>query len=156
MGALDKICEDSAAELDQNDPAFVQLLVQSVLHLLQHPDPKIRSKALRCVNQFLLIRAQAIWNHLDEYLTVLYRCTNDPDPQVKQCVCQAFTSIVEMSPETLKPVFSSVIDFMLYATQSDCEQLALEAADFWMVVIEQEMLQIDIQDHIEKYPIVSL
>ncbi|KAI8892333.1 armadillo-type protein [Globomyces pollinis-pini] len=148
FGALDKICEDSAADLDAKDPNFVTQLIQHILQHIRNPNPTIRAKVLKCTNQFLMIRSNSVWSSLNEYMDIIYQSTNDPDPSVKRYVCQAFNQIVELNPQLMVPVLESVINFMILQTQSDDKELALEAADFWLIFCEQDILHVHIQQYL--------
>lgn len=99
-----------------------------------------------------MIRSAAIWDHLDAYMNILYKCCNDPAPSVKRYVCQAFNNIVELKPDVLVPVLDSVISFMLHVMQQDDKESGLEAADFFLIFSEQDTLQIHIQQFLPRYP----
>jgi transportin-1 len=150
FGALEKICEDSAERLDQQSPEFVQLMIQQMLLHLQNPNADIRASVVKCINQFLLIRSDSIWKHLDGFMQMLYKLTLDPSQKVRRYVCQSFNHIVELGAEVLIPVLDAVVDFMLLNTQDEDKELALEAADFWLVFCEQETMHIHLQRFLGK------
>ncbi|KAJ3360926.1 hypothetical protein HDU91_004216 [Kappamyces sp. JEL0680] len=150
FGALDKICEDSCAELDEKDPNFVSMLLSKLLSFIDNPNPEIRANVLKCTNQFLMIRSDSIWNHFDAYMNILYKCTSDPSSQVKRYVCQAFNNVVELKPEVLIPVLDSVINFMLHVMQDGDKESGLEAADFFLIFSEQDMMHVHIQQYLPR------
>ena len=94
-----------------------------------------------------MIKSAGIWNHFEEYMQILYRSTQDPSPLVKRYVCQAFNNVVELRPEVLIPVLESVVGFMLQVVGEEDEDASLEAADFFLVFCEQDVLHI----HMEQY-----
>ena len=60
FGALQKICEDNAEMLDQDEVNRpLNVLVPKFLQFFKHSSPKIRSHAIACVNQFIIGRSQA-------------------------------------------------------------------------------------------------
>lgn len=71
FGALQKICEDSAEQLDAdtlNRP--LDILIPKFLQFFNHSSSKIRSYAIGCVNQFIIQRSDALMLHIDAFLTV--------------------------------------------------------------------------------------
>lgn len=145
LSALEKICEDSADRLDRESPELVSQILQTIVPLSSSSNPAIRASVVNCVNQFLLIRSNQVWDHLDSFMQILYRLTADSSQRVRRFVCQSFNHIVELNPEVLIPVLDSVVEFMLINTQDDDKELALEAADFWLVFCEQETMHIHLQ-----------
>jgi transportin-1 len=128
----------------------VGLLIQKLLVHIENPNPSIRASVLCCTNQFLMIRSEAIWSHFDSYMNILYKCTNDPSGKVKRFVCQAFNNVIELKPEVLVPVLDSVISFMLHVMQESEKEPALEAADFFLIFSEQDLLHIHIQPYLSR------
>jgi transportin-1 len=150
FGALEKICEDSAGDIDYAHPQLAATLLQHILQHINNPNEVIRACALKCTNQFLCIRSNAIWDHFDEFLQMLYKLTNDPGIKMKRYVCQAFNHVVELDSNALIPVLESVVDFMLVHTQNEDKELALEAGDFWIVVTEDTSLHVHLQPYLHK------
>ena len=96
FGALQKICEDSAEVLDSdslNRPLNVLIPKVSLLFsylkrldrmtinirfifqfltFFRHNNPKIRSHAIACVNQFIIGRSQALMINIDEFIQNLF------------------------------------------------------------------------------------
>ena len=147
LGALEKICEDSAADLD---PQTSQLLVHTVIELVNSQDPLARSSCLKCINEFLSVKSDAIWGNLDQYLGLLYTLTSDSSLIVQRYVCQAFNHIVELDPHSFGQNLGNVIDFMLLQTCSQESELAIEAGDFWIIAAEHEDLHLELQQYLPK------
>jgi transportin-1 len=147
---LEKICEDSADRLDRESPELVSQMLQQIVALSESPNADIRASVVNSVNQFLLIRSNQVWNHLDSFLQILYNLTNDSSLKVKRYVCQAFNHILELDPEVILPVLNSVVEFMLVNTLNEDKELALEAADFWLVFCEQETMHIHLQQFLPR------
>lgn len=71
FGALQKICEDSAETLDNdNVNRPLEILIPKFLQFFNHSSSKIRSYAIGCVNQFIIQRSRALMLHIDPFLTV--------------------------------------------------------------------------------------
>ena len=51
LSAIEKICEDSANELDVEDSLFVGHLINCLLGHIQNPTPKVRSKVLKVIDR---------------------------------------------------------------------------------------------------------
>lgn len=97
FGALQKICEDSAEILDSdnlNRP--LNVLIPKFLTFFRHSNPKIRSHAIACVNQFIIGRSQALMLHIDEFIQNLFYLANDDDPEVRKNVCRAIVMLLEV------------------------------------------------------------
>ena len=137
FGALQKICEDSAEILDSdnlNRP--LNVLIPKFLTFFRHSNPKIRSHAIACVNQFIIGRSQALMLHIDEFIQNLFYLANDDDPEVRKNVCRAIVMLLEVSSsgfssgcleienclfqvrlDRLVPQMNPIIDYMLQRTQ---------------------------------------
>ncbi|KAJ3318176.1 hypothetical protein HDV06_000763, partial [Boothiomyces sp. JEL0866] len=152
FNALEKICEDAADKIENRGVALVHLILTGIMPQLENPNGRVRSSALKCVNQFLIIRSNAVWENIQVFMDMLCKLTNDPEPEVKKHVCHAFNNIVEIEPNLLVPVIDGfyslklgIISFVLFASQDEDQDLAIEAADFWLVLSEQKVLHVHIQ-----------
>lgn len=73
ISTLQKICEDLGEVLESdtvNRP--LDFLIPKFLQFLRHNNPKIRAHALSCINQFIINRAQALMNHIDPFIEVIF------------------------------------------------------------------------------------
>lgn len=71
FGALQKICEDAAEQLDRdaiNRP--LEVLIPKFLHFFSHSSSKIRSYAISCVNPFIVHRTPSLSTNMELFLTV--------------------------------------------------------------------------------------
>ncbi|KAI8911544.1 armadillo-type protein [Gorgonomyces haynaldii] len=148
--AMDKICEDSAEKLSDENSEYVKALLSTFVNATSDENPRIRGTALKCINQFLIIRADVLMSNLDAFLAKLYDRANDHDAYVRKYVCQAFVNVSEVAPNSLVNVLDSVVNFMLYCTQDKDQEVALEACDFWLVLAEQDDMQIHLQHYIPR------
>lgn len=109
FGALQKICEDSAEQLEMDTVSRpLNVLVPKFLQFFRHTSPKIRSHAIACVNQFIINRAQALMMHMDGFLENLFYLTSDDNPEVRKNVCRYYTFFVLFSTFVL---FSFLVFF---------------------------------------------
>ncbi|KAJ1923171.1 hypothetical protein IWQ60_006050 [Tieghemiomyces parasiticus] len=143
FGALQKICEDSAGELDQEVEGTQPLdfMIPKFIQYTDSPQPKLRVYALSCINQFILSRPNALMVHIDAFMQALFKRASDDKPEVRKQVCQAFVMLLEARPDKLLPELTNIVEYIIFCTQSDDDQLALEACEFWLTFAEQEELQ---------------
>ena len=150
IDALLKICEDSASQLSSEFPEVVAAAIPKLIQYFKHPNAKIRSTAVSCLNEFVPVGADPLLANMDPYVTGLYQLTGDTDEDVRRAVCQAFVFILESRPECLMSELHNVIEFMLYCTQSDEESVAIEACEFWLTFGEHEELQESLIPYLSK------
>jgi len=151
FGALQKICEDSAEVLDSdnlNRP--LNVLIPKFLTFFRHNNPKIRSHAIACVNQFIIGRSQALMIHIDDFIQNLFFLASDEDPEVRKNVCRAIVMLLEVRLDRLVPQMNNIIDYMLQRTQDQDEGVALEACEFWLSLAEQPICKEVMAPHLDK------
>ncbi|KAK3755301.1 hypothetical protein QZH41_014609 [Actinostola sp. cb2023] len=96
FGALQKICEDSADQLDSdalNRP--LNVLIPKFLNFFRHASPKIRSHAIACVNQFIVNRTQALMLHITTFIEYMLLRTQDKDETVALEACEFWLTLAE-------------------------------------------------------------
>ncbi|CAF4423236.1 unnamed protein product, partial [Adineta steineri] len=59
FGALQKICEDSADQLENAPSQPLNVLIPKFIQFFLHSHSKVRSHAIACVNEFITPRATA-------------------------------------------------------------------------------------------------
>lgn len=77
MGALQKICEDSADRLTLEE---VNAIVSKMLIFFNSPHAKLRGLSVNTVNCILLVQNEAINSIIDPFLEHLFSLANDQDP----------------------------------------------------------------------------
>ncbi|KAI8909313.1 armadillo-type protein [Powellomyces hirtus] len=148
FGALQKICEDSARQLDNEQPQALGFMIQKFIQHFSSPSWKVRAAAIQCCNQFVVMHSQGLMVNMEAYVQGLYERAGDEDPHVRKNVCQAMVMILENVPEALIPQLDNVVKFMLYCTDKQADdEVALEACEFWLSFAEQDQLR----DNLEKY-----
>lgn len=76
MGALQKICEDSADRLTLEE---VKAIVSKMLVFFSSPHAKLRGLSVNIVNCILLVQNEAINSIIDPFLENLFSLANDED-----------------------------------------------------------------------------
>ena len=144
MGALAKVCEDNRKLLDKEFQGQrpMTVIVPKLLEFSSHPNPKIRTFALGTLKAFIPQKSQVLFSALDVYLQTIFQLATDPDVQVRRIVCQSLVQLVDSKPEMLAPHIEGLVNYILAQQQSaDQPDLALDAAEFWLSVGEQDQLR---------------
>ncbi|KAI9096095.1 Transportin-PC [Phlyctochytrium arcticum] len=150
FSALQKICEDSAQQLEEKESHALSFMIQKFIHHFANPNPKVRAAAIQCVNQFVLMQAEGFMVNLDAYVQALYARANDTYPDVRKLVCQALVMLLETIPQALQPQLDNVVNFMIFCTEGDDDEVALEACEFWPSFAEQPELRDNLVPYIPR------
>ena len=125
-------------------------MIPKFLNYTEHPTAKLRSEALFCLNQFILLESQSLFAYIDAFLTKLFALATDPDADVRKHVCQALVMLLDVRPDKIAPNLASIVEYMMHSTQDDDEQVALEACEFWLAIAEQPILQTSLEPYLHK------
>ncbi|ROT35547.1 ARM repeat-containing protein [Sodiomyces alkalinus F11] len=152
MAAMAKICEDNAKVLDRevNGERPLNVLLPKLIEAAKNPLPKVRAQALTAVNIFIPRKSQAMLNNIDLLLSHLFVLASDSHPDVRRQVCHAFVQLVEARSDKLKPHIGGLVDYIVTQQQSDDEDLACEAAEFWLAVGEHDDLWKSLSPYLDK------
>ncbi|KAK0735459.1 armadillo-type protein [Apiosordaria backusii] len=152
MAAMAKICEDNTKvlEREQNGQRPLNILLPKCIEATKSPLPKVRAFALKAINEFTPRKNQAMLNVIDTLLQHLFHLAEDQYPDVRREVCRAFVRLVETRPDKLLPHIGGLIDYILTQQKSDDEELATEAAEFWLAVGEHDNLWQALDPHLGK------
>lgn len=142
MGAMCKICEDSAKTLDRelNGQRPLSFILPKLIEATKSPLVKVRTQSLTAINVFVPRRSQAMLNSIDDLLQHLFFLATDDNTDVRRQVCKAFVQLVDARPDKLEPHISGLVDYILTQQKSDDPDLALEASEFWLAVGEHDHL----------------
>lgn len=142
MSALAKICEDNFKMLTRevNGQRPLNYVLPQLITATKSQLPKVRSLALTAINVFTPRNSQAMLNSIDDLLQHLFILASDDNPEVRRQVCRAFVNLVETRPDKLQPHIEGLVDYILRQQGSDDEELACEAAEFWLAVGEHDDL----------------
>ena len=141
--ALAKVCEDNKKVLvkEYQGQRPLEFIFPKLLGISSSQLPKVRAAALACINAFILEKSPAIRASLDSLLVHLFSLANDPYTEVRQKVCHCFVQLVDVSPEKLQPHIDGIVDYMvLQQRNAEDPELALEAAEFWLCVGENNQM----------------
>ncbi|KAK2630384.1 hypothetical protein QTJ16_001204 [Diplocarpon rosae] len=153
MAALAKVCEDNTKMLDkdyggQRPLAFI---IPKLISFTTNEKPKIRSLALGSINVFIPQKPQALLVSLDSLLNCLFQLANDPSPDVRRQVCRAFVQIVEIRPDKILPHIEGLVEYMIAQQRKiEDEDLACDAAEFWLTVGEHGELWRSLAPYLHK------
>lgn len=144
MAALFKVCEDNRKILDRDYQGQrpLDVIIPKLLEFTSRESARVRSLALTSIHVFLPHQPQALMASLDLFLSQLFNLAGDTDTEVRKMVCQSFSQLVEFAPEKLIPHMEGLVSYILMQQENQEDpELALDAAEFWIVAGEQDRLQ---------------
>ncbi|KAI1111740.1 armadillo-type protein [Nemania sp. NC0429] len=152
IAAMAKICEDNTKMLDRevNGQRPLNFILPKLIQATKSPLPKVRAHALTAINVFTPRKSQAMLNSIDDLLQNLFNLATDSNNDVRRQVCRAFVQLVETRPDKLQPHLAGLVDYILAQQQGDDEELACDAAEFWLAVGEHENLWESLTPYIGK------
>lgn len=143
MAALSKVCEDNKKLLDKEYQGQrpLNVLIPKLVEFTTSPFAKVRSLALSSLNVFIPQKPQAVLANLDLMLNHLFQLANDPSPDVRRQICRAFVLIVEIRPDKIQPHIAGLVDYIIAQQRKiEEEELACDAAEFWLAIGEHDAL----------------
>jgi len=143
MAALAKVCEDNKKMLDKDYQGQRPLtfIIPKLIEFTANEKAKVRSLALGTINAFIPQKPQALLISIDDLLNRLFQLANDPSADVRRQVCRAFVQIVEIRPDKILPHIEGLVDYMIAQQRKiEDEDLACDAAEFWLTVGEHNEL----------------
>ncbi|KAK3370133.1 armadillo-type protein [Podospora didyma] len=152
MAAMAKICEDNTKllEREHNGQRPLNFLLPKFIEATKSPLPKVRTQALTAINVFTPRKSQAMLNSIDDLLQHLFYLSEDPIADIRRQVCRAFVRLVDTRPDKLLPHIGGLVDYIIKQQKSDDEELACEAAEFWLSVGEHDNLWQALQPYVEQ------
>lgn len=152
MAAMAKICEDNTKllEREHNGQRPLNYILPKFIEATKSPLPKVRAQALSAINVFTPRKSQAMLNNVDSLLQHLFVLANDQGADVRRQVCRAFVNLVETRPDKLQPHIAGLVDYIITQQKSDDEDLACEAAEFWLSVGEHDSLWAALGPYIQR------
>jgi transportin-1 len=144
MSALLKICEDSKKALNKEYQGQrpIDFIFPKLLEFTASPQPKVRSDALAAANLFIPDKPAAVLSNLEALMQQLFRLASDPSEEVRKHVCRAFVHVADVAPQHIVPHMEGLVEYMVTQQRLvDNTELALDAAEFWLCVGEDEKLR---------------
>ncbi|KAI1768689.1 armadillo-type protein [Hypoxylon sp. FL1150] len=142
MAAMAKICEDNTKMLERehNGERPLNSILPRLILATKSSLPKVRAQALTAINVFTPRKSQALLNSIDDLLQHLFALATDSNNDVRRQVCRAFVQLIETRPDKIQPHLPGLVDYILTQQQSDDEDLACDAAEFFLAIGEHEHL----------------
>ena len=143
MGALAKVCEDNKRELDKvyEGTRPLNFVIPRLLDVTSSPIARVRALALASLNSFIPQKPQDLVASLDSILARLFQLANDSSDDVRRNVCRSFVLIVDIRPDKVQPHMGGLVDYMaLQQRNTNDPDLALEAAEFWLAISENDKM----------------
>ena len=153
MGALAKVCEDSKKELDKvyEGTRPLNYIIPRLLSVTSSPVAKVRALALASLNSFIPQKPQTLVASLDLILARLFQLADDSSDDVRRNVCRSFVLIVDIRPDKVQPHIGGLVDYMaLQQRNTDDPDLALEAAEFWLAISENDKMCATLGPYLQK------
>ena len=153
MGAIAKVCEDSKKLLDKEYQGQrpLDVIIPRLLEVTSSPLAKVRAFALASINSFIPQKPHAVISSIDQLLARLFQLANDPSDDVRRNVCRSFVQLVDIRPDKVRPHMGDLVDYMvLQQRNTDDPDLALDAAEFWLCIGENEQLCVTLGPYLNK------
>jgi transportin-1 len=153
MNALLKICEDNKKALDREYQGQRPLtfLFPKLLEFTTSPLPKVRADALTSINLFIPDKPQAVETNIDALLQQLFQLAADSSEEVRKHVCRSFVHIADIAPQKIVPHMQGLVDYMVTQQRNvQNTDLALDAAEFWLCVGEDQKMRQHLGPHLAK------
>ncbi|KAF2816007.1 transportin-2 [Mytilinidion resinicola] len=144
MSALLKICEDNKHQLkrEYQGQRPINFIFPKLLEFTASPTAKVRANALASINLFIPEKPASVISNLDTLLQQLFVLAADTSDDVRKHVCRSFIQIADIAPEKIVPHMAGLVDYMVTQQRSvDNAELALDAAEFWLCLGEDENLR---------------
>lgn len=153
MSALAKVCEDNRKELDREYEGSrpLNFIIPRLLDITSSAIAKVRALALASINSFILQKPQALLASLDTIFARLFQLANDQSDDVRRNVCRSFVLIVDIRPNAVQPHMAGLVDYMaVQQRNTDDPDLALEAAEFWLAISENDKICATLGPYLDK------
>lgn len=153
MSALAKVCDDNRKELDREYQGQrpLQYIIPRLLDCTSSPTAKVRGLALASINAFIPQKPEALVASLGAILERLFHLASDPSDDVRRNVCRSFVLIVDIRPDMIEPHMEGLVEYMTQQQRNpDDSELALEAAEFWLAVSENDKMSSKLGPYLPK------
>lgn len=144
MSALAKVCEDNKKLLDRDFQGQrpMNMIVPRLLNFASHSNVRVRVFALKTLSAFVPQKPDILMSNIESYVATLFSLANERSPELRRSVCQTIVQLVDTRPDVLQPHLDALVNYILAQQQNDEEvELALDAAEFWLSVGEQDQLK---------------
>lgn len=173
--AIHRMCEDSPERISMEmKPGCVcaDLIPQLFSLFSCRENAMIRQRALESVNSLIFLissetadyvsdasggrwkgssmssSGNSLTPYLGHLLTGLASLATDPHAGVRKAVCHSFVLIASFSPDILDLKNGSVCQFMVNAVRDKDDTVAMEACEFWTVLVDEKHLAEHMVSHL--------
>jgi transportin-1 len=119
------------------------VLVPPLLRLMASPSAASRRGAVAALNLMLHFMPSGLSAGMDDYIRGLFALATDGDAGVRRHVVAGLVSLLPYRPDALVPQLPQIVEYMLACNQDGDEEVALEAAEFWMAVCDADDIPAD-------------
>ena len=143
MSALVKVCEDRKDDLEKTyqEQKPLHFILPRLLDICSSSNAQVRSLAIACINVFIPQSSEVLVSFLDAILEQLFRLANDGSADVRRNLCRAFVLISDVTPDRILPHMEGLVRYMcLQQKRKEETEAALEAAEFWLAISENEQV----------------
>lgn len=154
LSAIKIICEDAAQRVyDSNgnncSVNLIEKMVPLLLRCFQHPDSDIRLHSIDALNILFAhvnsspsngaaSNTSSIFQFVEPYLQGLGALGADPLPKIRYSVCHGIVIITITDIVLFGAMLPNIMEFMMVATQDSDEDVAMEACEFWLCLLDHQ------------------
>ena len=143
IDALLKVCDDNKKVLNKEYQGQrpLEVIIPRLIDLTSSSVGRVRALALSCLNCFIPQQSAAITMSIDALLVRIFQLSSDSCEDVRRNVCRSLVHLVDARPEKIAPHIEGVVEYIvLQQKHTEDPILALEAAEFWLCIGENEIL----------------
>ncbi|KAH3764099.1 hypothetical protein Pelo_4039 [Pelomyxa schiedti] len=133
VATLSKLCEDTAQYMNKEQ---IQTLVSKVVELLGNPHDEVRYYSLECLAALWSESAEKEPVNMASFIPNILRYFSDPVPKIRAKAHRLVVVLTERKFACLLPLLDDIVRLMLASLQDTDESIAMEACEFWPVIIE--------------------
>lgn len=161
LRAIQRMCEDACEKLMMDISIRpLEYLIPNLLNLFNSTEPTFRLRALESLNSLIFLVPStpnspsphhsplpnqlpsgttpcAMITHMSSFLSGLSHLSSDQSPPVRRAVCQAIVLLASFQLAVLEPLLNDICTFMLQAIMDQDESVAMEACEYWWVLLEK-------------------
>ncbi|XP_049823966.1 transportin-2-like [Aethina tumida] len=136
LTTLSRICEDLITNQKPQDEIFTvtKEVFPKLVNYLGEEKCTMKYAIVKLTNQFMQDYFQIMKQSIDmnQYLRYVMNFANSDDVEMQKNVCHTFLIFVDNQEEAVLPHLHDVIVYLLDKSQSDNQDLALQACEFWL------------------------
>ncbi|CAH0555348.1 unnamed protein product [Brassicogethes aeneus] len=154
LTTLFRICEDLIASQKPQEEIFslTKEVFPKFTSFIGEENCNIQQEIIKLTNQFLQDYFQIMRQSIDlnQYLRCVINLANTNDIELQKHVCHTFVIYVDNQEESVLPYFHDVILYLMDKSQSEDQELALQACEFWLATTKLNSCKEILTPYIEK------